>query len=268
MKTLAGFVTVLVPLFACGGTETTAHVRADDVDPPHFILQVGAARTPSLERPSGDPETLRQAVRDAPPGNERRMAMQNAAIGLMYAAESETEERQKRRLRRSSSRYAGRAASGSRDEYQTSLMEFVKIFNAWRAAARSAGRLAERFTTRRRESGELYSLMWAIRGEIALELTHYREAAEAFRYFLGQLDHPLYAYGLWRTARCYREMDRDPDAVQALTEARDLGCDEHADPAVVQVATVAGREMGTRSVRWPDGSVRPGSCPIPGAENQ
>jgi hypothetical protein len=36
----------------------------------------------------------------------------------------------------------------------------------------------------------------------------------------------------------------------------------------VQVATVAGREMGTRSVRWPDGSVRPGSCPIPGAENQ
>ncbi len=253
---------------ACGGAETTTRVRADDVDPPNYLLEVAAVRTPALARPAGDPDAFRQAVRDAPPGEERRQAMRNAAIGLMYAAEAEHDERAKRRLRRDSNRYADRAASGSRDDFQNSLMEFVKIFNAWRSAARNAGRLAERFTTRHRDAGELYTLMWAIRGEIALELQHYQDGAEAFRYFLGQLDHPLYAYGLWRTARCYRGMDRDPDAVQALTEARDLGCDEQADASVLKVARIAGREVGTTSVRWPDGSVRPSTCRVPGAENE
>lgn len=254
-------------LFAsCGGAETPAVTRAPDVDPPHFILEVGSARVQALSRPDGEPDALRRAVRDAPAGQERRDAMQNAAVGLMYAADAATEERERRRLRRDSSNFAGRAKSGSRDEFQIALMEFVEVWNAWRAAARNAGRLAERYTTRRNDAGELYTLMWAIRGEIALELHEWQAGADAFRYYLGLLEHPLYAYGLWRTARCYRGLDRDADAVQALGEARDLGCAPDVDPAVLKVATVAGREVGTSAVEWPDGSVRPSNCPVGGQE--
>ena len=254
-------------LSSCGGADTPSAVRAPDVEPQHFILEVGVARTPALARPDGDPDALRQAVRDAPAGPDRRQAMRHAALGLMYAAEEEADERAQRRLRRDSGRYAGRAASGERDEFQAYLMEFVLVYNAWRSAARNAGRLAERFTTRNREAGELYTLMWAIRGEIALELHEWQAGADAFRYYLGQLDHPLYAYGLWRTARCYRGMDRDDDAVQALTEARDLGCAQEADAAVVRVASIAARELGNRAVEWADGTVRPSTCRVPGAED-
>lgn len=258
----------------CGGAETPTTARPNTIEAPHFLLAVGASRSPALARPPGDPDEFRSAVRAAQ-GPARREAMRHAAIGLMYAAEDREpqegragreERRAQRRLRQDSNRYADSALRGSRDEFQNALMEFVKAYNAWRAGARNAARLAERFTTRRTEARELYSLMWALRGEIAFGGQHYRDAAEAYRYFLGQLDHPLYAYGLWRTAHCYREMDRGADAAQALTEARNLGCDPEAGRAAVEVAAVAGRELGGTAVRWPDGTIRPSSCPVPGQE--
>jgi hypothetical protein len=266
VKLRAHLVLCAASLVTSCGSAGPAPTRTPEVDPPHFILEVGSARVAALSRPEGDADALRTAVRQAPAGDERRQAMQNAAIGLMYAADSATDARAQRRLRRDSTNFAGRAKSGSRDDFQVALMEFVEVWNAWRAAARNAGRLAERYTTQRREAGELYTLMWAIRGEIALELHEWQAGADAFRYYLGQLDHPLYAYGLWRTARCYRGLERDADAVQALTEARDLGCAHDVDPAVLKVAAVAGREVGTSAVEWPDGSVRPGTCRVPGEE--
>lgn len=255
-------VACLAALTACGAaTSGSRTVRAGSVDAAAYLLEIGAESTVVLRRPERSIDELEAARREAR-GPDRRTATRDLIVAHVFAAD-EAERREARRLRRRAEQLADAAVRGSRDSTFLAEIAFAKLWLSWRAGASNAEQRATRFTERFRSAGDLLTLAWMIRGEIALDDERYDDAITAFRFALGQLEHPLYAYALWRTARAYRLLRRSEEATQALTEVEQLACARSPSPFVVRVATAAASERGSGLRRDPDGVTRPAACPSP-----
>ncbi len=253
----------MLALCACGGAGvggTTA--RGAAVDPAAFLMEVGAESTDLLRRPARSIDELDAARREAR-GAERRQAVRELVVAYLFAAE-DAEGREAARARRRAEQLVSAITRGSRDRTLNAEMAFAQLWMSGRADAGSAEARATRFTERLQDSGHLLTLAWMIRGEIALEHERFEDAIASFRFALGQLEHPLYAYALVRTAQAERRLGRADDADQALSEAEQLGCREGASPLFVRLASAAAAERGTGMRRDPDGVTRPASCPAPG----
>jgi tetratricopeptide (TPR) repeat protein len=257
-----GWVIALCAI-ACGASQS-ARSTTVRVDPGEFLLEVGGQSASVLTRPERSIEELETARRDAR-GNERRAISRELVIAHMFAAE-QAEGRDARRIRRRAEQLADSTVQGSRDDALLAEMAFVKLWMSWRAGTANAAQRAERFTDRYRQSGDLLTLAWMIRGEIALDGEDYDDALTAFRFALGQLEHPLYAYALFRSARAYRVQGRTEEADQALAEVESLGC-ASALPSTIRLANAAAGERGTGVARGADGVERPASCPAPGTND-
>lgn len=250
-------------LLACGGAQTTSAnaPRSRSVDPAALLLEVGADATVVLRRPERSIEEL-DAARVEARGNDRRAAVRDLVVAHMFAAE-EADEREARRLRRRAEQLADAAVRGSRDAGLNAEVDFARLWMSWRSGAANAEPRATRFTERHRTARALLPLAWMIRGELALASERFDDAVASFRFALGDLEHPLYAYALWRTAASYRRLGRADDATQALTEVERLGCASGASAFVVRIATAAASERGSGLRQDPDGVTRPASCPAP-----
>jgi len=249
---------------ACGGGGprlASSTGASSAIEPAAFLVEVGATRTELLR---ADPRSIDEleAARDAAQGAERRRALIALARAHMLEAGT-SDDRDQRRHRSSAERFAEAAANGSHDADLLAQSDFVPLWLAYRAGDRGAAGRAERFTTRRAQSGELALLGWIIRGELALAAEQWDDAAAAYRYALGQLGHPLYAYALYRTAQSHEGAGRADDARSALAEVALLGCPADADEPTRRVALQAARDLGTEVRRGDDGTERPASCPEP-----
>ena len=262
MRALA--IVLLALSVACGGGGTrlrSSGGASGAIDPAAFLVEVGATRTDMLRADTRSIEEL-ESARDAAQGAERRRALIALARAHMLEAGT-SDDRAQRRHRSSAERFAEAAANGSRDAELLAQSDFVPLWLAYRAGDRSAAGRAERFTTRRAQSGELALLGWVVRGEIAFAAEEWDAAAAAYRYVLGQLGHPLYAYSLYRTAQSHEGAGRAEDARTTLAEVALLGCPAEADEPTRRVALQAARDLGTEVRRGADGVERPASCPEP-----
>lgn len=249
-------------VMACGGAGAGPRTPPTvSIEPADFLMEVGATWSSVLRRPERGIDELESARRQAR-GPERRQVTRELAIAHLFASET-AEEREARRLRRRGEEMADATSSGSRDARLTAEMEFVKLWMSWRAGARNAASRASRFTDRHREDGGLHTLAWMIRGELALAADQHEDALTAFRVALGRLDHPLYAYALWRSAQAYERLGRTEDAEQALREAEQLGCASEASPFVQRIALAVAEARGTGARRDADGVTRPATCATP-----
>ena len=222
-------------------------------------MEYGAERTSTLKPPERSIEELEQAARDNR-GAERRQAMRDVAYAHLFAADEATEAREARRHRRQASRFANMASRGSSDDWLKAETDFVEVWSAWQADRPGAGNVAERFTRRHRTSGDLLMLAWIIRGEVAFEDEEWDEASEAFRYLLGSLDHPLYGYALYRTAKIHEARGNTEEHRQALREVVQLGCRDDALPENERVARHAQQDLGMPNVTLEDGTTLPEIC--------
>jgi hypothetical protein len=177
----------------------------------------------------------------------------------MFAAQ-ETEGRQQRRHRSDFRRLTDQATNGSRDATLIAEVQFLELWASWHDGDDGAEGRAERFIERHASSGELALLAWILRGEIAFEHERWDDAATAFRFVLGQLGHPLYAYALYRTSHTWQQAGRPEDAREALEEVAQLGCSSDADEPTLRVALQAARDLGQGDRAGPDGVRRPASC--------
>ena len=241
-----GVGAVAAATLACGCGGASASVGrpvAGRVDPPRLLFDYAAERVSTLRAPSEAPDELAASIRHAR-GTARLELQTKLAVANLWAAESEPDERAARRQRRTAERAAAEVARRSRDPWVVTAMDLVSVMAEWRDGAAGAPRSAERFTTRHFDGGELLIVGWLVRGEIALAAERYEDAATAFRFLLGQLDHPLYVFALWRTARCYQGLGRTADARQALHDADDMGHRRGTSPQAQRVAATARAELG------------------------
>lgn len=236
-----------------GGRRTTIHI-----EPGPFLLELGGQSAGVLARPERSIEELDVARREAR-GSDRRAVTRELVIAHLFAAET-AEGREARQIRRRAEQLADACVQGSRDDQLLAEMAFAKLWMSWRAGAPNAAQRAERFTDRHQQSGDLLTLAWMIRGEIALDAEEYEDALTAFRFALGNLEHPLYAYALFRTARVYTVQGRREEAGQAYSEVESLGCAASASPFTLRLAVAAAGERGTGVARGADGTERPSSC--------
>ena len=237
---------LVVFLVACARTPPPTPPRsaaAASIDVPALLLEVGAARTPSLRRPTESAEALADAAR-AGRGAERVEALRKLALVELFLAEDATDDRDAKRHRKAALRTVRDARGRTRDRAIRAELAFVDLWSAWRAGRGGAEDLATRFVDEEHEAGELTLFAWILKGEMALAREDFPQAAEAYRFVLAQLEHPLYAFALWRTAACYRGMGRDEDARQALREAEQIGSRDGAPGAARRVADAARAELG------------------------
>lgn len=259
----ARLLVAILVLSACGGggprLRSSARAAAAELEGAEYLIEASAARVPLLRRDERSIEEL-DAARDAARGVGRRTALLDLARAHMLEA-AESDDRERRRHRASAERFADAAANGSRDDWVQAQAAFVELWLAYRAGDRSASSRAERFTTRHAQSGELALLGWVVRGEIAFAAEDWDGAIASYRYVLGELGHPLYAYALYRTAQAH---SRDGDAEgsrQALGEVARLGCDRDVPEPTLRIALHAARESGDGIRRASDGREVPAICP-------
>jgi len=241
-------------------------MRPAEFDPAEYLKSYGAEHTPTLAVIPEDVETLEQERRSAR-GAERRPALRRLALAHMFLADEATERRDIRRHRRAAQRYARQVRRGNRDAYLGSEMAFLDLWIAWQSGSRNAARTADRFTDRHLQSGELLIMAWLIRGEIAFAKERWRPAERAYRYVVALIDHPLYAFALYRTAYVHKGAGRVEEARQALEEVSQLGCAREVDRAVAVMAERAAAELHTGMRTDPDGSRRPSSCPAEASQS-
>ena len=254
-------VLLVLSMSACGAAGGSARTaRGGAIEPADFLMEVGAETT-VLRRPERSIDEL-EAARSEASGTDRRTIVRDLVVAHVFAAE-DADAREARRIRRRAERMADAAVRGSRDAQLNAEIAFLKLWMSWRAEAGNAATRAERFTDRHRDSGDLLLLAWMIRGELAIEAERWDDSLEAFRFALGSLEHPLYAYALYRSAHSYRALERADDATQALSEVEQLGCARGASPLVLRLATAAASERGSGLREDTDGVIRPASCPSP-----
>jgi hypothetical protein len=254
----SGIIAACFALAACGATAGSHRGAEASIDPPQFLLEVGGQGSGVLRRPERSLDELEAARREAR-GTDRRQVVRELVVALLFAAET-AEGREARRLRRRAEELAEAAVRGSRDETLLAEMAFVRLWMSWRAGAPSAAQRAERFTDRYAGAGDLTTLAWMIRGELAFAGEDYDDAVTAYRFALGHLEHPLYGFALLRTAHSYARLDRAADATQALSEVEQLGCAREASDFSMQLASAAASERGTPMRRDTAGVLRPAVC--------
>ena len=220
--------------------------RAGELDLVAFVHEIAVATRPSLALPAGDEATLAAAARAAR-GDERRTRFRDLALARMWLADAETDERAARRQRRGALEAVREAAKRNNDDELTLDLAFVELWVGWRGALPTAARAAERFTERTAQgTGDLRFIGWIVRGEIAIAGSRWADAAQAYRWLLAELDHPLYALGLYRTAHIYREEGRNDDARQAMREAAAAGDAPTAHAWARKVSLAAHAATGTQ----------------------
>lgn len=256
-------VSLLALCLGCGATtQGGSNVdRPVTVDPVSFLRELAAESSDVMRPAERSPEEIDAARREAR-GAERLALTRDLVAAYVQAWEAAEERRERRRLRRRADRFADAGIRGSRDPSMDAQLDFAKLWMSWVGEERSAGRRAERFTRRYAQTGgSLTGVAWMIRGEVALQDEDWDEAREAFRFALGQVGTPLYAYALLRTGAAHRGAGDGEEAEQAMNEALQMGCDTEAPPLVVRVAGAAASALGTGLRRDPDGTIRPAACP-------
>ena len=236
-------------VLGCGGAPVVyGRVPSTELDPVAILQTHAENNTGFFAEPEQTLDQLQDARRAAR-GNERREVILRMAVANLYlaaAAEHDDEVRAARRHRRDALREAQSAARGSRDAQLLAKAAFVELWNAWQGQRSNAERLAERFTTRHRESGPLLYLAWLIRGEIAIEDGQWADAERSYRYLLGHLDHPLYAFALLRTAHTLQERDRREEAREMMRQVVDIGCHGELPPELELTVEAAAHELQVR----------------------
>ncbi len=139
-------------------------------------------------------------------------------------------------------------------------MDFLLLWMDWERGAANVATRAERFTRRHDDAGDLLRLAWMMRGELALEAHEWQAARDAFRFVLGSLGHPLYAYALYRTAYAWHAEGDEEQARRALEDAAALGCAADASAPTSRIALRAARQLGVGQ-RTDGARAVPASCP-------
>ncbi|MEM9192460.1 MAG: hypothetical protein AAGF12_25020 [Myxococcota bacterium] len=255
-------------LLGCGAGEAPVErARAvEDVPPETLLLQFGANHTSTLREPERSLEELEDS-RETAAGVERRQILRDLALAHLFEAEyldEEEDERSLRRHRRKATQFAEAAGGRGADAYLAAEMDFVRLWCTWRGGRGPVDTRAERFIDRYPNSGDLLLLAWMIRGEVAFEEENFEGAANHFRFALGQLGHPLYAYALYRTAQSWEALGRGDDAREALEEVLPLACPEDATEETVTVASMAAGALDAPLVRY-EGRTVPEEC-VPATE--
>jgi tetratricopeptide (TPR) repeat protein len=249
----------LLWLAACGASSTSPTISARPIEPADALLGIGAETISLLARPDRTADQL-EADRRTARGQERRDLDRVLAVAHLYEAE-EADGRDARAHRRAADRAATAAARGTRDAYLAAEMDFIGLWTAWRGGSRTAARRVERFLDRNASSGgDLLMFAWMIKGEIAFEAERWRDAATAYRYVLGSLGHPLYAYALYRTAQVWQREGRGDEAREAFGEVVSLGCPDDASETTTGIALAASRALGEPTSTTEEGRVRPSRC--------
>lgn len=248
-------------LAACGAASPPpAKIKSEPLLPGPYLYAF-AAETTALMKPADEGAAeLEAQLKVAGTGAEKRELMRKLALRAMADAEAATEDKVAKKLRGDSDRWARKAVKAEKDAYLLSDMEFLLLWNAWRGQRSGVAAQAERFSTNHADIAELATLAWAIRGEASLEDKNWDAAAQAYRFMFGSLDHPLYAFALYRTAASMSGAGRDEDAKQALTEAVSMGCAEGVAQRVLDVSLAAASELGLTGKRGKDQRLRPSTC--------
>lgn len=264
VRSLVGGLLLLVA--GCGGgAVVTAPTEASYTPEPlvvtDFLLAYGREHADVLVAPEGDLEALNLARREAGNAGERRSAFRDIAVYHLLAslAIEDDEPARIRELRKAESGSV-KALRGNRDETFGAEVEYLKIWISWQAGRPNAAARANRFTDRRTDAGELYTLAWLLGAEIAFEGENWEEALAGYRYLLGHLGHPLYGYALYRSGIAHRNASELEEAAQAFTEARDLGCAPSAGPEIIRMAALAAVELDESVHLDADGTPRPAAC--------
>lgn len=245
-------------LLGCGASGGSVRRSSTELFAPRtYLEEVAAGPTDLLRAPERSIEEL-QAARAASTGEARRSVLRDLARAHAALARA-SEGREARRHREAAEGFAEQA--GARDERVALEMEFLLLWTAWANEVRGVAARAARFTRSHEDGGELLALVWMMRGELALEAGEWEEARSAFRFILGSLGHPLYAYALFRTGFAWHFSEDEPQSRQALEEAAALGCASTAPPTTSEIAVRAARLLGVGT--RPDGArTVPASCAV------
>lgn len=256
---------LLLPLLvACGGGPATKKLSVSDFDAPRFLGAFAEASTGIMKPEPEIAATLADSITPKLKGAERRELERRLARARLAEAETAADLKQRKKTLAQAMRSAERAQKGESDGFRAAEAEFLALWIAWRSERPTRASLAEAFTRTRSDTVELYALAWALRGEIALEMERWDEAKAAFRALFGHIEHPLYAYALYRTAAAHAGAGEDDEQKQALTEAMNMGCARGARAEAMEMALLAAAELGERGRKDADGVTRPAACPAGG----
>lgn len=258
-------LTLSLLIASCGSSSPEAEEAPRStvtLDPAAFLTGLGAEVSPVFRPPERSSDEL-DAARRAARGSERRTLMRDLVVVLLHEADV-AERRDARRLRQRADRMLAAARRGNRDDALAAELDMIDLWRAWRGERTArAARLSERFTRRHRAAGMLTGIAWMVRGETAQAEDDYASAIAHYRFALGQLGTPLYAFALYRTAHAHRALGENDEAVQAFEEVEQMGCGTGASERIVRVATAAASEQGNGLRLDTDGVTRPSRCPSP-----
>lgn len=254
----------LLLIAGCGaGRGAVRGASTETFAPRAYLEDVAARRTDLFTAPARTVDELEDARRGST-GTERRAVLRELARAHAALARA-GEGREARRHRELAEEFAEQA--GARDDQVAVEMELLLLWTAWANQVRGVAARVGRFTRSHEDAGEWLVLAWMMRGELALEASEWDEARSAFRFVLGSLGHPLYAYALFRTAFAWHASGDEGQARQALEEAAALGCAPEAPATTRDIALRAARLLGV-GVRGAGDDGVPASCPEPSAEGE
>lgn len=218
------------------------------VDPSEYLLRWAGEWHPAVARPEGDSSGLEESIRGLR-GSERHAMTLRYVAALIYEIEADELEASARdlRLAQRDVRNALRRLRRVRGELATTR-DFLELVAAWRGGLPRAVSLAERFTDRHSDATALHGLAWMILGEIYFEGERWTDAARSYRYLLGDLEHPLYAFASWRTAAILQEQGRDEEAGEMLAQIVRLACPANTPEPTLEVAAASASEAGIARV--------------------
>lgn len=264
MRVLSPLLAILLlSSWSCGGSQQRGKLRSarahEDFNVPTFLIRYAEGTTQLFADLSGDVDTLKKSLRKLSK-KERRAAYRRLAALYLARAEEREERKDAKRDWRNAKRAANKSLKGARDSQSRSEAIFVHMWCAWRLGAPDAKRRAETFTEAHRESGDLHNMAWIIRGEIDLRGKRFEAARKNYRFMFGQLDHPLYALALLRTADAHEAQENIEEADAALEEVLMLACDASAKPESLEISRVAAGQLEIKLREDAQGVLRPTTC--------